>query len=111
MQEKQIFRNANCSSALLSKELRTNRTHLTEAMKIHENGATIQEYINALRLEYAVQLLYSANLWRIADIELMVGFNSRTTFYRLFKEKYGPSATEFQNMAEQKRKKNNATER
>lgn len=110
MQEKQLFRDANCSSVLLSKELGTNRTYLAEAVKIHENGATVQEYINALRLEYAAQLLSSPSSWRIADIELMVGFNSRTTFYRLFKEKYGLSATEFRSIAEEKRKESNSTE-
>lgn len=110
MQEKQLFRDANCSSVLLSKELGTNRTYLAEAVKIHENGATVQEYINALRLEYAAQLLSSPTSWRIADIELMVGFNSRTTFYRLFKEKYGLSATEFRNIAEEKRKEDKSTE-
>lgn len=104
MQEKQLFCDPNCSNVVLANELGTNRTYLAEAVKIHENGATVLEYINGLRLEYAAQLLSSPSSLRISDVEIMVGFNSRSTFYRLFKEKYGLSATEYQNIAEEKRK-------
>ena len=108
MQEKQLFRDPNCSNVMLANELGTNRTYLAEAVKIHENGATVLEYINGLRLEYAAQLLSSPTSWRIADVEIMAGFNSRTTFYRLFKEKYGLSATEYQSIAVEKQKETHA---
>ena len=110
MQEKQLFCDPNCSNVVLANELGTNRTYLAEAVKIHENGATVLEYINGLRLEYAAQLLSSPSSLRISDVEIMVGFNSRSTFYRLFKEKYGLSATEFRSIAEEKRKESNSTE-
>ena len=103
MQEKRCFCDANCNATSLAKEIGTNRTYLAEAIRLYENGATILEYINNLRLEYAAQLLSEASAYRIAEIELIVGFNSRTTFYRLFKEKYGLSTSEYRKIAEEKR--------
>jgi len=104
MQEKKCFCDTNCNATSLAKEIGTNRTYLAEAIRLYENGATILEYINNLRLEYAAQLLTEASAYRIAEIELIVGFNSRTTFYRLFKEKYGLSTSEYRKIAEEKRK-------
>lgn len=102
MQEKRCFCDANCNATSLAKELGTNRTYLAEAIKLYENGITVLEYINNLRLEYAAQLLTDSP-YRITEIEYMAGFSSRTTFYRLFKEKYGLSTSEFRRIAEEKR--------
>lgn len=101
MQEKRCFCDANCNATSLAKELGTNRTYLAEAVRLYENGVTVLEYINNLRLEYAAQLLTDSP-YRITEIEYMAGFSSRTTFYRLFKEKYGLSTSEFRRIAEEK---------
>ena len=101
MQEQKCFCDTNCNALSIAKALGTNRTYLTAAIKQYENGATFLEYINNLRLEYAAQLLTDSSN-RISEIELMVGFNSRTTFYRLFKEKYGLSTSEYRKIAKEK---------
>lgn len=102
MREKKVFCDSNCNATSLARELGTNRTYLADAIKMYQNGATILEFINNLRLEYAAQLL-TESTYRIAEIELIVGFNSRTTFYRLFKDKFGLTTSEFRKIAEEKR--------
>lgn len=57
------------------------------------------EYINDYRLNYSRQLLSHSAELSIDDIYMKVGFNNKSTFYRLFKQKYELTPKEFQNIA------------
>lgn len=57
-------------------------------------GETITEYVNELRLEYAVNLMKRSNLC-VADICYECGFSNLSWFYELFSDKYGKSPAQY----------------
>ena len=94
----QCFRNPDISRESLAAELGTNRQYLTEAIQKRKK-MTFMEYINEMRLEYARRLLcYSLEL-SIDEIFVSSGFNSKSTFYRLFKQKYDLTPKEVRELA------------
>ena len=76
--------------------LSTNRTTLSEAVKAVTNK-TLMEYINALRLEEAKQLIDRHAELTIEAIAEKCGFNLRT-FHRLFSECYHISPAKYRKM-------------
>lgn len=96
----EAFRNSDISRDSLALELGTNRQYLTQTI-LDNTGMTFMEYINEMRLEYARRLLcYNIDL-SIDEAYLASGFNSKSTFYRLFKRKYDITPTEMREMAVQ----------
>ena len=57
--------------------------------------ATIADFINYCRLEYAKELLATSPDMTVDDIASASGFGTRRTFSRLFKERYSVTPTEF----------------
>ena len=66
--------------------------------------ATIADFINHCRLEYARDLLVTSPDMTVDDIASASGFGTRRTFSRLFKERYSITPTEYRNQ-----NKDNAT--
>jgi len=94
----QCFKNPDISRESLAGELGTNRQYLTEAIQKRKK-MTFMEYINEKRLEYARRLLcYNLEL-SIDEIFVSSGFNSKSTFYRLFKQKYDLTPKEVRELA------------
>lgn len=69
--------------------------HLARCVKKYF-GVTLSEYINDLRLNYAVNLITSTNL-KVTDICYEAGFGNISTFYTLFQNKYGVAPKQFRN--------------
>lgn len=94
----EAFLDPDISRESLALELGTNRQYLTQA--IQENTRmTFMEYINEMRLEYARRLLcYNIDL-PIDEVYTTSGFNSKSTFYRLFKQKYDLTPKEMREIA------------
>jgi len=69
----------------------TNRTYLSRHLNdvLH---TTFYDYVNGLRLDYAVQQMKQTD-YGITAIAQMSGFNSYSTFRRIFIAKYGNSPT------------------
>ena len=59
--------------------------------------ATIADFINHCRLEYARDLLATSPYMTVDDIASASGFGTRRTFSRLFKERYSITPTEYRN--------------
>jgi AraC-like DNA-binding protein len=57
------------------------------------------EYIHAIQLEEAKQMLENHHELNIETIAEGCGFNSRITFYRLFRERYQMSPRDYRKMA------------
>ncbi len=92
------YREPDINRESLAVQIGTNRQYLAEA--IHENlNMTFNEYINHLRLEYACVLLTEDLELSIENIYTSAGFNNRTTFYRLFKKKYGLTPKEIRDVS------------
>ena len=81
--------------------LATNRTYLYEAVKAVIEKTPI-DYIYAMRLEDAKQMLEARFDLNVEVIAEECGFNSRSTFYRLFRERYQINPTVYRKMAREK---------
>jgi len=98
MRETESYREPDLSREFLATELKTNRQYLTQA--IHENSnMTFNEYVNHYRLEYSRDLLSNNNNLSVEDIYTSAGFNNKSTFYRLFKQKYNLTPKELRDIA------------
>lgn len=67
--------------------------HLARSMQKFYR-VTLSEYINDLRLNYAVNLISSTN-FKVTEICYEAGFGNISTFYSLFKAKHGISPKKF----------------
>lgn len=98
MNDSQCYREPDISRESLALQIGTNRQYLTQA--IQENvGMTFNEYINYHRLEYARHLLIENTSLSIENIYTSAGFNNKSTFYRLFKQKYDLTPKELRDLA------------
>ena len=62
----------------------------------NNTGMSFTDYINSLRLQYACELLLQDHKKQtIEAISHEAGFNTRMTFYRFLREKYGLTPDEF----------------
>ena len=82
-------------------ELATNRSYLFEAVKAVTQKTPV-EYIRILQLEESKRMLETHPDHTVEAIATDCGFNSRKTFYRLFKERYNISPAEYRNMMSEK---------
>jgi AraC-like DNA-binding protein len=82
----------------LASELATNKTYLFEAVKA-VTGKTPVEYIHAMRLEEAKRMLETCPEFTVEAIAGYCGFNSRSVFYRLFRERYNFTPAEYRKIA------------
>ncbi len=69
--------------------------YLSRAFKKHTNTRFV-DYLNSIRIQKAKELLTSENK-SIIDVALEVGFNSQSTFYRVFKNSEGITPAEYRN--------------
>lgn len=69
------------------------REHASRMMKEYYS-MTITEYVNELRLGYAVSLMKQSNL-SAADICYECGFSNLSWFYKLFSDKFGQSPARY----------------
>lgn len=87
----------------LAAELSTNRKYLCDAIQ-DAKRQTFNDYINSLRLEHARNLLYnSGSNPVIEDVYISSGFSNKSTFYRLFRQKYGLTPTELKELVIEKK--------
>jgi len=93
------FAKAEIDTNALISILSTNRSYLFEAIKSF-TGKTLQEYINALRMNEAKHLLETTDEL-IEEIAITCGYNSVRTFYRLFRLYYNISPSVYRKVAKE----------
>ena len=79
--------NADYSVEALSRDVGMDRTHLYRKMQAII-GQTPSEFMRTVRLKRAANLLESGK-YSVADVSLMVGFNTQKYFTNYFKEMFG----------------------
>ena len=93
------FKNPKLHLALLAKELNISQRKLSTL--INENAQlNFNQFINQYRIEEAKQLLVDENFAHLnmVGIAYEVGFNSKATFYAVFKKMTGTTPIKFQKM-------------
>lgn len=96
IREKQLFKQNDFSLQLLSDELNSNSSYISQIIN-HGLGIRFNDYINRFRVEEAkVQLLSSKNKHlTIEAISEQCGFKSKSTFFRAFKKETGLTPKQF----------------
>lgn len=95
------YTDPNYNLHILSKALQIKENQLSLAIK-SAGFSSFREYINDLRLQHFKKLIESGSDRSIKELIYLTGFNSRSTFYRNFSDKYGLSPTEFVDMCKNK---------
>lgn len=85
--EERIFLTPGLSIQDVVEKLGTNRTYLSNYLN-KELNMTFYDFINEQRLDYAAMLLASTKI-NIEQIIFECGFQSKTTFHRVFANKFG----------------------
>ncbi|MCL1938372.1 MAG: helix-turn-helix domain-containing protein [Candidatus Azobacteroides sp.] len=96
MEMKKPYINSDYGRKNLIADMNTNEVYLSKAIRSAVN-MSIQEYINSQRIEYAKTLLLQDMNQTIESVAMDAGFTTIRNFYRLFKETYGMSPSEFRN--------------
>lgn len=93
VEKEQRYLDPDLSLADLAAELNTNRTYISRYIN-SDMHCSFYEYINNLRIRYAVKLLEDTDD-KIDVVAMRSGFNSITTFRRIFSKTYGMTASEY----------------
>jgi len=91
IEEQEYYLDVNCSLANLAKKAKTNATYLTKILK-EEKDKTFYQYLNELRINYAINRLKTHSQFRkyaIKHIALEVGYKSPESFTKHFKKATG----------------------
>ncbi|BCS84800.1 hypothetical protein prwr041_06930 [Prevotella herbatica] len=90
------YRNPDISLNSMAASLYTNRTTLSKALR--ELGYTnFNAYINSLRIEDFINRVKNERIYNYQDIFYNVGFRSRSTAIRNFKQYTGKTPSEYFN--------------
>lgn len=71
------------------------RNRFASILKLFTAGGNLSCYLNDLRLEYSIGLFRNHPDWPISKVAAESALPSLSTFYRLFKDKYGISSNSF----------------
>ena len=92
------------SREILALEMGTNYKYLCDAIQ-ESCGLTFNDYLNGFRLDHARNLLYDLKTNPvIEDVLLSSGFTNKSTFYRLFRQKFGLTPTELKMLVKEEMK-------
>lgn len=94
-EDENIFLNPKLKLSDVARAVGTNRTYLSRFFN-RENGQTFYDYVNGYRIHYAEQLLMDSNA-PLQEISDRSGFNSLSTFRRVFTATYGCSPSDYRN--------------
>lgn len=103
IKDEELYKDPQLKREDLALRLNTNRTYLGDAVKKCSEGMTFTEFINRYRLHNAANLLTSNSNLNIYEVGDESGFNSRSTYNRLFRDYYGMSSSEFRAIAKEKK--------
>ncbi|TXB63174.1 AraC family transcriptional regulator [Phaeodactylibacter luteus] len=92
--EEKLFKDPNLNLDMLAQRIGTNKRYITDALRIH-HGQNFNQFVNEFRIEYAKSLLEANPELNTDSLSEEVGFNSRATFYRAFKQFTGLTPGEY----------------
>lgn len=93
--ENKLFLNPKLTREDILKATGISKNALVPILRKYAERANFNDYINKLRLEYAIKIIKTNTLFTIDAIAESAGFNSRSTFYRTFQNVYGMTPSQY----------------
>ena len=88
----------------ISREMLLKRTCIPKNLFAHiiqkYSDTNFSGYINSKRLDYSIHLLKDSQTYTVEAIAIDSGFGNVRSFYRIFREKYGMTPSEYRNTLE-----------
>lgn len=94
--EDQLYLQSKLTITQLARKLGNNETYISRALNLSA-GMNFNKFINQARIDAAKKMLCKASRESILEIALSVGFSSKSTFNRLFKEYEGITPSQYRN--------------
>lgn len=94
MEQEELWRNPDLSLEKLAERLGTNRTTLTQVIR-RESNSGYKEFVNRFRMEEFLKNINTKTLPNIQEEFFKVGFRSKATALRNFKEYTGCTPTDY----------------
>lgn len=94
MNETKLYQNPELSLTELSAAVGITKHELSELLNQHMH-TTFYDYINHLRVEEATSLMLTRPDLPVTDVAYACGYNSRSAFYKCFKNQYGVTPTQY----------------
>jgi len=88
------YLNSGLTLDQLAKDMKSNRTYISKTLK-EDMGTNFNDFVNGFRISFAKKMLAEQNDTKLNEVALQAGFNSYSTFFRVFKEHTGISPSEF----------------
>jgi AraC-like DNA-binding protein len=97
MQNDKIFLDSELTLKKMAAKVGANTSSLSKALN-QDLGMGFSDFINYFRIEEAKKIMLAddQNKWDVVDVCYEVGFNSMSSFYRIFKMHTGTTPMEFQ---------------
>lgn len=97
MREEKLFLNPRLSLSDVSAAIASNGKYVSQAIN-HYSGGNFNGFVNGYRVKEASKLLLEEPDMSKEEIAERAGFNSRSTFYKIFTQSTGLSPAEFTRM-------------
>ena len=94
MQQEKLYLDPELTLPSLAAHLNTNRTTLSQVLRESEQQS-FTPYLNSLRVEEACRIIDQGYAGRIEDLGYSVGFSSKTSFMRNFRELTGTTPGQY----------------
>jgi YesN/AraC family two-component response regulator len=103
MQQDRLFLDSELNLKKMAAKLGSNTSYLSQVLNEYL-GMGFIDFVNHFRIEAAkiIMLTDMQNKWDVVDICFEVGFNSLSSFYRIFKVHTGTTPVDFQNACQKK---------
>lgn len=89
MSDDYLYRDPDLTKEKIADRLGTNRTYLSQAIN-ERTGMSVPQYINSYRIKEAIRILSDpSDNTPLKAIAIDLGFNSMSTFYKLFQTSVG----------------------
>lgn len=99
LDEEMLYLNPDITRDQLIKQIHIPKNAFGQLIQTY-TGTNFKAYINNKRLEYSLILLKDSQNHTIESVAVDSGFNNARSFYRIFRERYGMTPSEYRDIRE-----------
>ncbi len=100
IEEEKLYLDPDITRERLIKEIHISKNAFAQLIQTY-TGTNFSGYINSKRLEYSIRLLRKYDTYTVEAVAMDSGFSNSRNFYRIFREKFGMTPSEYRNTLKQ----------